>query len=481
MPLCAFASTLSFSPSVGSYEAGSVFSVGVYVGNNETALNAVSGVINFPQDLLEVTSVSKNQSILSLWVQEPSFSNSAGRVNFEGIIPNPGFSGSSGKVITVTFRVKAQGSAPLSFSSGSILANDGEGTELLSKKSTAVFTLTPEVSVPLPVAVVEENETQSQAVGVPNTPNIGSLTHPYDQWSSQVVGLFNFDIEKNVTALRLLLDTQPSSTPTIVYEPALVSREISDLEEGVSYLHVQFRNSNGWGEINHYKLQIDTQKPTELTVTEVTDSQMEGKASFVFDASDERSGIERYEVALSGHEIESFAYTEQFTYTTPELEQGTYMLEVKAFDMAGNFVSSTVQFSITGAQLSLSTVDETPPTSLDKFLKKGGVAIAVLSVVVPFIALLLLLCALLYSIWKAHGGMKKRVAKETLEAKMIMYKAFALLRKDLQDDIATLEKAHTKRKLTKEEAKIMKRLKTNIDQAEQVLSKEIGDIEKELH
>ena len=104
-------------------------------------MNAASGAISFPPDKLEVISLSKTGSIFTLWVQEPLFSNSSGAVNFEGIALNPGFTGIGGKLITVNFKAKAAGAAVLNFSSGSVLANDGKGTNILANLGSAQFSL----------------------------------------------------------------------------------------------------------------------------------------------------------------------------------------------------------------------------------------------------------------------------------------------------------------------------------------------------
>ena len=117
LPIAAQAASLYFSPSSGSYAVGSPITLNVYVSSADQAMNAASGVISFPSDKLEVTSLSKTGSIFTLWVQEPSFSNSVGAVNFEGIVLNPGFTGSGGKVLSITFKTKVAGNAPLTFSS----------------------------------------------------------------------------------------------------------------------------------------------------------------------------------------------------------------------------------------------------------------------------------------------------------------------------------------------------------------------------
>ena len=138
-PVFANAATLYFYPSSGSYYIGNLISVGIYVSSPSEAMNAASGLIIFSTDKLEVVSLSKADSIFSLWVQEPTFSNSLGTINFEGVVFNPGFIGNSGKIITINFRVKKSGNGDLSFSSGSILANDGNGTNIISSTNTAQF------------------------------------------------------------------------------------------------------------------------------------------------------------------------------------------------------------------------------------------------------------------------------------------------------------------------------------------------------
>ena len=108
---------------------GENFTVAVLV-NSDQSINAVSGVLDFPTEYLQVVSLNKTNSIINLWVQNPSFSNTGDRgdVRFEGIKLNPGFVGSGGQIIDIVFRVKKIGSAEVYFTESSILANDGLGS-----------------------------------------------------------------------------------------------------------------------------------------------------------------------------------------------------------------------------------------------------------------------------------------------------------------------------------------------------------------
>lgn len=140
-PVPLFADTLFVSPSAGSYKVGQTFAIRMVVSSPAQAINAVSANLSFPADKLQVTSISKVGSILNLWVAEPSFSNGAGTVSLEGVVPNPGFQGQSGPVLTVNFRVVGTGSATVSYSSGQLLANDGYGTNVLRTRNSATFAL----------------------------------------------------------------------------------------------------------------------------------------------------------------------------------------------------------------------------------------------------------------------------------------------------------------------------------------------------
>ena len=144
IPVIVQAASLYFSPDSGSYKTNQIFAVNVYVASTDQAMNAAAVTISFPKDILKVVSVSKTGSIFSLYPQEPNFSNNAAIVNFEGIVLNPGFTGSKGKLLTVNFQGKEAGKTSLTFSSGSVLANDGKGTEILSNLGSANFTIQPE-------------------------------------------------------------------------------------------------------------------------------------------------------------------------------------------------------------------------------------------------------------------------------------------------------------------------------------------------
>ncbi len=469
-PTFALAATISFVPTIGSFSVGSIITVSVLTGSDVTALNAVSGVVAFPNDMLEVVSINKSQSIVSLWVQEPFFSNAAGTINFEGIILNPGYTGANGKVINVNFKVKSTGVASLSFNAGSILANDGSGTEILSSRGVAQYKL---IAAPKEtVVVIEPSETTIVTDSSKVKVSLTSASNPPEGWSNKTSGLFNFAFPNDVTSLRLLVNDKPDSMPLVVYTPPIASRTINDLTNGVSYLHVQYKDTNGWGEVLHYKIQIDTVKPENVMVTAV-DTDI-----FWFAAEDSLSGIDYFEVRTPEGEIIKIATTSPL-YRAKGLQAGEYTLTVKAFDRAGNYTETAFTFILPATESTPGAIDTNRESliSNSNLLSQGTVMITILSVVIPCLALLLLVSLLLFLSWRSIGGFKKKLDKEIYEARSMVHKSFTLLKADLEIDIASLQKASSKRKLTREEIKILKRLQQNIEITEQLITKEVLDIE----
>ena len=202
--ISANAATLNITSTSDSYSVGNSFQVYVVADSKDQALNAIDGAITFPHDKLEVISVSKEGSILSLWTQEPIFSNSTSSIAFSGVALNPGYTGSSGKILGINFKVKKSGNAAIVFSSGSILANDGMGTNILTGLNSKELylgegsikkTLEPEKATNLdiekkPQIIKKISSTVSSTI----SPVVYTNTKPYIEKDKSP--LFNFEIIK---------------------------------------------------------------------------------------------------------------------------------------------------------------------------------------------------------------------------------------------------------------------------------------------
>jgi hypothetical protein len=119
--------------------------------------------------MLSITAVKK-APLLNFWTQEPSFS--AGTAKIEGVIFNPGWTGSSATVATLVIVPKKQGTATISFSHGSVLANDGQGTEVLKT------TVPKAISIAAAPQAAPALNAQREAVAVPVPATTTATTTP---------------------------------------------------------------------------------------------------------------------------------------------------------------------------------------------------------------------------------------------------------------------------------------------------------------
>ncbi len=161
------AADLVFSPTTGTHPVGVPFTVTINAVGITQPINAVSGSIVFSPTQLSIRAVQISDSFLTLWPEKPVFSNTAGTLHFGAVIPNPGYQQSQGMVLRITFVPQRTGAASVSFNDGSILANDGAGTNVLGHLGgAATYTLSTAVPVPakkepIPAAVSPATTTSS--------------------------------------------------------------------------------------------------------------------------------------------------------------------------------------------------------------------------------------------------------------------------------------------------------------------------------
>lgn len=142
----AFAATAELAPASASVSVGDTFTLTLYA-NSDQAINAITASLSFPTDLLSVVSLNKTTSAFTLWVQEPNYSNSAGTIDLSGIVPDPGVTGRA-RALVIKLRAKGAGTATVRFASAATLANDGQGTNILSGTVPATITISPASAQP---------------------------------------------------------------------------------------------------------------------------------------------------------------------------------------------------------------------------------------------------------------------------------------------------------------------------------------------
>ena len=545
-PFSAHAATLNFSPPSGTYNVGSTFSLNITVDSSDQAMNAASGVVSFPWDKIEVVSISKTGSIFSLWPAEPSFSNSAGTVSFEGIVLNPGYIGASGKILTITFRVRSSGVVNLSFSSGSVLANDGTGANILNGLRVAVFTLAS-------AGEVSQVETP---IAIGNALGITSATHPdQTKWYVNNTPEFSWNLPPGTLEVRTLIDKSPASNPSVSYIPPISKKKVDELSDDTYYFALQVRTVAGWSAVSRYRVNIDTTPPKPFSITfPHGNSGFAPQPIVLFSAIDNESGISHYDIKIGDDEelpkITPDTVSNPYLLT-PQLP-GKHTLFVLAIDKAGNIRSASAEFTIEGIDMPIityypETVGEgdtvkiggtTYPSSdvsvyihegdrliseentksdvagnfvlvVSKRLDSGvytftarvtdergaksnetapltisvqsefvtGLVSFVLKYLSAAILALLALGALAWGgvhLWFRIPRTIQRMRHEAREAEKVSEKAFKVLREGVANHVARLKKV--KRKLTPEETEFLEQFEQKLEEAEEIITKEIQDI-----
>jgi len=553
--------SLYLSPPSGSYAVGGTFSVKIKVNSGGEAINAAEGTLIFNPDELQVVSLSKSGSIFSLWTTAPTFSNFTGEIAFGGGTPS-GFTGTSGTIITITFKAKSVGSSNVNFSSGSVLAADGKGTNILGNMNGGVYTLKSKITAPPAEEVPPETEYISPTMpsGAPGAPVISSSTHPeLNKWYPNNNPEFSWKLPADVTAVKLLINEIPTTLPIILYTPPISEKKLEDLEDGVWYFHIRFENQYGWGGITHRKVLIDTEPPETFELEVDNEGDPTNPTPILhFDTTDSLSGVEYYEVKIGEGDTMPIttAALKINPYKMPPQAPGKRSVIVKAVDKAGNSTPATTNVVITPIETPVITdIPQTvrpgdiliiKGTSLypdavvtvfvkkegeevetrdvvtdkegnwfftyDKSLKKGTyqvwaeitdnrgaksnptekftiaatlpiilkfgeITIEYLTIIITLVTLLVFLISIVFFALRQLFFWRKRVKKETKEVEESVRGAFKALREEVQKQIEYLDK---KAGLTKAEKETHDKLQKALNIFEELIGKEIEDVEKEL-
>jgi hypothetical protein len=317
-----------------SVKANGTFSASVYVSTTSNApINNAESTLSFPADLISVDSISTTGSIFNIWVSQPTFSNTAGTINFNGGVPTPGYNGAAGLVAKINFRAIKEGTPAISFGTSAVRANDGRGTDVLTATRPATILVS---------GVIPAVDPAITAAGMPKAPTINSTDMPdQNAWYTRSGATFTWSLPTGIDTVQLVLSRSPSTIPTISYAPPIRSKTLSDLTEGVLYLNARFKNSFGWGPVASRKIQIDTTAPeiSELSY----DVSNEDLVTIDISTKDTLSGLNNISVFSEDSEIVNIPATNGTNrIELPAIESGDHFLTVRSTDLAGNFAESDI-------------------------------------------------------------------------------------------------------------------------------------------
>lgn len=475
-----YAADVQLTPATGSYNAGQTITATIQAVPNGDSINAVEGSLSFDSSLLSVVSVSKTGSVFSLWTTEPTFSNTAGTITFGGGSPTPFTSNST--LLSVTFSAVAEGTATVSFDSASALAADGRGTDVLENSNGASYTIVA-ASAPEPVPVEEPTETvpvaeeDSEAAitfgDPPRAPEVGSQAFlDPELWYQTTDGIFTWELPFDVDSVAAEIATSSDNEPTEEFDPPIEEFVVNDenLVDGIQYLSVQFKNQVGWGAVTNRKIQIDTTSPKPFTINIQAGTTPDSFPLIIFEALDETSGVESYEMIVADKEPVIITPDEaKLGYLLKELEDGTYTIKVTAVDKAGNKTVSSVPVLITAGWVKEVETEDT--SHWWQFFTGSNLLIIVLILVIAG------QFAYIIMEHKRHTKHEELLRKETREIQDQMEKIFSALRDEIYDQINDITK---RPRLSAKEKEAVEGLNQALEVSETLIEKEINDVKKIL-
>ena len=361
------AAVLGLYPASKAINVGNTISVKVLVNATGQAINNVDGIVSFPNDLLEVVSVSKASSIFNLWFDDPNFSNSTGEVTFNGGLPSPGYSGPSGEVVSITLKAKKSGLANITIKNSAVRANDGLGTNVLQGVQNTSISIGQESRDIVPTGE------QVADLRVPDKPIVTSPSHP-DQtiWSKNNTVTFNWKTPSDVEFVKTNFNNKVNTDPTVPYDRSVTERTFTSISDGVYYFHIKYTNQYGSSKITTYKVSIDTVPPEKF---DIPIEEIGGRNFIKLDAKDLMSGIDNYLIKID--DLEQFRITKSDLnvdnkYGLPVLNNGIHKVKVTANDFAGNFTQAENSYTSTSIIAPKISVESKEVTRGDYLVIKGS-------------------------------------------------------------------------------------------------------------
>ncbi len=470
VPLFANAAELYFSPATGSFGVGDEFSIKVSVDPKGENVNASDGTVTFDPALASVVSISKDGSVFSLWTADPTFSNSAGTMNFSGGTPSA--FATKGTVATIKFKAKAEGELKLGVKEGSVLAADGKGTNVFTAGIESTYTIGPAAPKAPPAAPPPPAGGFLAGGDPPIAPSITSPTHPKsDSWYATTTAQFTWKPPADATAIRVILSQNEADTPneeiSNVNEPLTMTASA----DGVWFLIAQYENEFGWGESGIFKVQMDTTPPLEFDWSFVDSADGTAAPRFTFEATDETSGVDRYQI-LYGETIAATVRAQDLTdgaTPAPATDGGEIKVTIKAFDKAGNSRDVTKDLTLpliaTARARAEAAVEQPSPWTAER----------ILTIIFAFI--IGALSAIMVYTRNQAARDKERLIDRISGMADKFDRIFASMREEFEQMVNDFDE---KPQLTPEERDMLEHIKEVIDISEELVDTDMGELKRSV-
>ncbi|MDP3964733.1 MAG: cohesin domain-containing protein [bacterium] len=271
------------SPLQSEVAVNDTFIVEFHLHSDGDLINAAQAEIEYDPDLLSVVDISRTESFLLFWAEEPRINEAAGVIRFIGGVPGGTYVFDS-NMVSVTFRARHTGISDLKMNTqgSSVHLNDGLGTTAPLRLTNG----TVQISHPNPDKLV---------ISSPSHPDENSWYQTKDvvfEWTEKADSFYSYTLSRS-----------PTDEPDRLPEAETGRVEFSDVSDGIHYfiLNEKIRDDE-WQLVGQRRVMIDSVPPLEFEIELSQETSVFGGNWFIsFATSDRTSGIYQYEV-VEGNE-----------------------------------------------------------------------------------------------------------------------------------------------------------------------------------
>ena len=331
IPYPLYNSTLRIQPESGVFSTDFERTVEVLVDTGDEYVNSVSVSLVFDPAIFSVEDIITETSFCSFFL-EKIIDNKKGTVQFSCGLPNPGFSGNTGTVMSLRIKPKAVGTSTFVFTNETrVLANDGLGTDVLRFASNASYTIEP-----------SKHKGDGSLV-------VFSSTHPNSaRWYATPTIDINWGFQNNMVYV-YALDAIPDTIPSTKNQTTDNNITLTAPHDGVFYFHIATLRGAVVDTVTHFKIQIDTSPPSDVVVKASADSVAPGDlVRLEFTAKDAMSGLQKVSYVSFGSGV--FLPVGQQVYV-PMTHIGIEDVVFRVYDQAGNYVEKQLRIRVEPSSL----------------------------------------------------------------------------------------------------------------------------------
>ncbi len=305
------AAVLSAYPDHRTISLGETFTVDIRLNGEQQVINAVTTTIVYPKDLLEVVSISRGGSFLTLWPIEPTVDINTGTITLTGGIPNGSYV-VDGKIISITFMPKDSGGVEIKFDNklSQVLLNDGAGTPAPLTFNTGIYK-------------IEEN----------NFITVNSPSHPDEnKWYRSRKTVFTWPTKKNAE-YSYTLSINPDDVPDDTAERTAGQVTFDNIADGFHYFILKERQQNKtWEIVGRRRVQIDATAPEPITaIINQDNTVLVGQYYVTYNATDGTSGVDHVDIKENSTTYQNITSP----FILKNQDPHSYLV-ITAYDKAGN-------------------------------------------------------------------------------------------------------------------------------------------------